>query len=794
MADEKLELEPLDLEEISSELVGAEAPVQKTPEETAKEKVLSVPKNIQESPLYEYLQLKDSPEMSKGEAAAISGSRGASLGLSKIYTPAIGATITGRPSEEIEYEKRTKEKLIKDTSVALDKIKNKAQIEMSKENPDQNILAQYVDATEKLKQQQEEVSTMPEDSWTKRYYDLQEEMKQRESEAEQKYPATSALSEIAGGVTSLGGSMPFRPVSIPGKIISGAGMGVGIGGATGLSEGKAKILEGEAGEALSETLSGAGKGAALGAAIPGGIEAGKAVVKYGPDLLRKIPIVDEFLAGREFARQAGNRPFTEDVLTEVGRKEAESVYGKIKSLYKKYGGKIGAWEEFATHAGAEINPQQILEKLRSDILTKGVAIPEEQKNQLVKLIDKNLGTFERNKLEERAVQMATKKQEEGKLVSDPFIETKDGIPVAKFTETTENQKVTKNIIGERDDLRDDIVNKGEKFIAELKADGKDVLDSSYDIIDGRPAMRVSYIEPGTEKVTTIVGKAEQPLIGENTPIAYIKQLNKQLSEFTKLGNNELTVAANDAIKTLKENVANSVRMTAEKISDPAEMEIMLKDYQKVKNAYSNVKAAIEKAGLDSKKMGDFEDIANIDTLHRLLIGQGRVSNLTRNELTNLLKRSPEMREIADDIYKQMDKVSKWEDLFGGTEKGGKASESAKDIWLQVRRKAAAEGAAYENWQKKQAENFTQNYKEPFTNSPIGKLATASTETINNLIDKVSKNQKYRAFVDPLKRVASAPENRRSALLYALYQQPGFRQAMYDAEKETEDESDSTGLN
>lgn len=594
----------------------------------------------------------------------------------------------------------------------------------SEKNPEK--LEFLMNTLEQLKSQKSDLEALPkEKSWIKDYYEAKKGLKERELELEEKHPVLSAASELAGGVSTLGLGGALAPAkTILGTVGKSALTGGAMGAATGFGEGESRLLEGEIGDTLGETAEGIKTGAALGAALPVGISAVKGVAKGVGSLAKKIPIVEEFLEGQKFARETG-KELSKESVTEAGRKSAEDIYDTLRDIQLKYGQKIGNIETMAGEKGATVNAADRLRSMRENI-EKSVNIPAEEKQNVLTFIDKQLGEFETKKVAERAEKSALKKIEEGR---------------------------------------------------------EGVLVSEPEIVGGRPVSRIE--EPG--KTTALIGKEEIPGVGDTTHIQRAKELKKQLEPFTRSQNFELSTAAKEAMGVLNRDIENAVNLSINNLKNPNELEKLMNTYKDTKTVYTNIKAAMEKAGLDSSKIGEFRDIADVDTLHRLLIGQGRASDLTRTEMINLMKRSPEMRNAADDIYRELEKANKWEDLFAGTEAGGKST-GIKDIFLELRRKAATLGSSYELGKKNAAKKFQDEFKDNFNETVAGKLFSATADQITDLANKISQNGKYQTYANTLQKIAQAPEGRRATLLYGLYQQPGFREAVNDTIPGEENES------
>jgi hypothetical protein len=99
---------------------------------------------------------------------------------------------------------------------------------------------------------------------TKAYEGKRDEVRQLTKTAQEQYPATSTVAELGGAV-----AVPFgmaRAVTIPGRMATGAAIGAGAGGLSGLGEGETAADRG------GRALTGAGIGLAAGATLPLAIE------------------------------------------------------------------------------------------------------------------------------------------------------------------------------------------------------------------------------------------------------------------------------------------------------------------------------------------------------------------------------------------------------------------------------------------------------------------------------------------------------------------------------------------
>lgn len=237
-------------------------------------------------------------------------------------------------------------------------------------------------------------------------------IKQQEKAFEDQPLATIAGSIAGGAAVPIGGAA--KGATAAKKALEAAKIGATAGAATGFGSGKAKLLEGEVGEALKETATGATVGGVLGAGLSGvasGVAAtGKGIKGAGKaikDFAKNSQLAQDIKAGYA-AGQAGIDISDVKGITKLQEGFAKDVKSIISKTFK--GNTKKQMLEQADEMGIKINAGEAVEDIIKDMKSSGF-IGETAQKELTKFHDE-LRSAQKgyNKKLEKAIEKVDKKR------------------------------------------------------------------------------------------------------------------------------------------------------------------------------------------------------------------------------------------------------------------------------------------------------------------------------------------------------------------------------------------------
>lgn len=507
--------------------------------------------------------------------------------------------------------------------------------------------------------------------------------------------------------------------------------GAKAGGLAGFGSGKAKLGEGELLDTVKETGLSTVGGAAIGSVLP---VLGKAISK-APKLLDIIPGTKAIKTGFQAGRKGINITDDEAVATFI-----EGAGKEIKNKISKAFGadKVSDILENFDKKGIRVNIKNVIDKAKTELKTN-VKSKEEVK-QITSLIEYLEGMDSRidNTLQ-NAVQQAERAQA-GKLNKlarkgqEVETRTEFDTPFEELSPLPENQG---RVIGVEDKIRvpstaPDEVDTFKKVISQ-----KSILD------DEIPIQQIDY------------GKAK---------ISDVDEIRSNLYKFTNPKEFDVKVR----------NVAKEMRVKINENIDEAVNNSSLSDK---KSKLSNIFNTLKSLSIDKNKFMSKNPVDQDHVVEKLIQGASAERNSSQGRA---FSRAMGYLGMADDsaIKGMQDKSDFLTRLTKVT--GQYDAEGSGNITTAVLgsvQKGLAKVSNVAGFATKAVGKEAQHAKKAMYDL----IKDSSPENIQELASALSSkfSEKATPFINQLQKAATAPAQRRNALISGVYQQPAFRKMLQE---------------
>lgn len=707
------------------------------------------------------------------------------MDYSKLSNETLQTLKSGKP---VDYSKLSNEELLE-----LNKVKKAPETSIPKMSEPEEETGKLESLLRGMEQGAtfgfgDEINAGLESAFTnKSYLDAREESRAAFDKAQADNPYTSLAGNLAGGLA----------VPLPGATEASVGrmalLGAGGGALAGLGTSEADLTKGEIGKAAGDVLEGGAIGGTIGAGL-GAIGKGlKAAKNKWMDTELSKDLGDMF----KFSR-ADKEFNTAHNLEETSKGLADSIHDDyLPSIFKLDDGpsiqkSVNEQYQAAKTAAAEQGQSLDFKTFRDGINKQFDAI---------KIKDSNVqrAQKETNELLDAIGQVERKEQ----VVATPDVEQADQamnalqstVGKAKVTSDEAIRKlakeylepIAKNLKAKSPNEEIDLKDLEDQIFTKLKDQYTQNFNPKYGVdIDpttGKKFAKVEYdtpagvtkvkaqelgLEPRTETVETIGRPSLTPDVLDS-----VSKKGQDMFDLYNLGNDT----------TRKNSDLAAIGMSMKNQAKPESMDPVLGDIADfMRNKFGDIKANL---GLNFKGMqGDELKKAQLDAADKIksmlvasMKNPGAAGEIRFNEANEIAK------HLADSGYID----------------GSKITSTAEKIKVMAKKEYLMRTARGESFMASNAKNhlllpFTAKGKSLQLASLAGKAAnaadtsgvtnlasktmrfvTADVDVIGNLAMKLEKSNN--TFAPVLKSLASQPEQKRRAMMFALMQQPAFRQAI-----------------
>lgn len=575
------------------------------------------------------------------------------------------------------------------------------------------------------------------------YYDMRDKQIAAQEKSFEDQPAVSLAANIAGsipttiasgGLANVGGKaanlaskvLPrtedLSKLSTAAKAGKMAIEGAKAGGLAGFGSGESKLLEGDVLDTIAETGASSVGGAVVGSAFP---VAAKGLSK-AKNAMGMIPGLEALKTGVEAGRKGINITDDESVARYIDEATQE-IRGKIS---KAFGGqtKKELLDEL-DNQGARLDLKELIESTKNKIKTKSRS--KEESTQLKSLLsyledlDKDVDTTLQKAMqgaEKSAAGKLNKLKRQGQEIET---RTEFDTPFDELSPLPENQG---RVIGVQDNI--------------LMPDG------------------------GTKKLVT-----QKSILEGEIPIQEMDFKNLKISEADELASGvypfgdptKYTRNVNEIAKDLRKGITEEI--TAAVNGSLGEKN------QKLSNVFNSLRAF----GIDKNKFMSSNPEDQREVLEKIIqaasadrnSSKGRAFAAAMKYLGQADEAAIQGMQESSDFLTRLTNISGQYDASGSTNIAAAALGAAQKGFAKVGNigALAAKSGSKELGKAK--------------NAIINVLKDATPDDINQLSNKLLEKygESVQPFVNQLAKAVNAPDNRKTALLFGIYQQPSFRKAI-----------------
>ena len=587
----------------------------------------------------------------------------------------------------------------------------------------------------------------------------------------------------------------FRKAGVAGKMGLSAIEGAKAGAIAGFGTGEGRLLEGELEKTLEETAAGGVGGAAIGGALTGlGQAAGK-----GVSALKDSKLGSAYRYGQK------GRAITEEQVNKDINVLAKRLSSRLQSKLKAAGAQKADILE-----ASEMTARQVAD---GTPVTEAIDNTIEQVRQIRDINDTEVAQFKKaaidyfdelkgNPKELKKLKESVDTVRRQKMLKDVQDEAQIKLQKASDKESIVTgrsaEEVDEFIEGSLDPNRQQLQYqvREEKYLPKELPEGKTVDDltdddllrrlrvtdatefqptkvtSGIDETTGRPY--AAYKDVGTGRM---YGKVGKPLdMTFKNPDDYtardLDDLIRRLNEKTKVAEGQASgeLSKDPRIKNLTKVLTKDLRKLQENMLD---MEASLKgeklNLKDANQSYGNIMKSLKTLGIDPRKTKYTESELNMDQLIRKvenLITSSSSPNerLKRDFFKYAMRNDPSYAQKYENLMSELSNLSDLaKPIFGerGLSKTGIITTALGGV-----EQAAGKTANIAGRVSRAGKQAIQIPQETFR-----RLSPAAYETIAETFEAVGRSD----FGNLVRSMKGESEQRRTALLYALYQQPQFRE-------------------
>jgi hypothetical protein len=609
------------------------------------------------------------------------------------------------------------------------------------------------------------------------YYDSRNRMKDLQNAAAEQHPFTTIAGNIAPALLTAGASAvttgtqapsaisaiannPIVKTILPStknmadasrmaKIGTGIVEGAKAGALTGFGSGDSHLMgeDGSIGDVIRETADSTVGGGLIGGAIPAAVGAVKGVVNTPAKLINNLPITDQIKTAFK-GGQAGINLDEKSASDEI-RNLSTDIIDQVQKTLSENGFNKNSAFEYADEIGVRVNAGETLQEA-VDNLMKGAMNKQDK-------VEKDLLLNAIKEVMEGPANKAAQKLEtaRAKMIQ------KMGAKGYDLLDETKMNDYVQDLVPESQ-LENKVLGTKQTFqkIAEEGADG---LDEAAQKTVSKPVERITQQVQPEEGVPMLKYDANSLKLGE------LEKLVNNFKQYSRFGDN-------NPIK-LKDNQSIAGGLSAElrRLSDDALEKAGTTE--NVNQSTHQTLRALRKIGADDNvfaRPGSEDYINNVDKVWSMVKGGDDIKPYRFFEA--LKKADPENYAPLADKAEFMNKFS---DLARQVKPLGTSSTGANQVVAQMGGvRGATVTAANKLGQTGIAKGVTS----------LANLTKLPAESLSQLSNKLaqSQNKVAREYAAPLLKAAQSSDQKRSAILYGLYQQPAFRELYQSLGEETND--------
>lgn len=554
------------------------------------------------------------------------------------------------------------------------------------------------------------------------YYDSRERMKGLQNAAAEQHPWTT----IAGNVIS---SLPaaaatgVRVASNAGtlaKMAAGAKEGAALGAITGFGSGDAELLNGEIGDTIKETAGSSIGGAAFGAAIPGAIGAAKGAA----NIVKELPIVQQ--AGTAFKGGRAGMSLNQDSAEQAIKVYSEDLLNKIRTQFQKAGLTKANALEYADEIGVRVNAGESFQDVIDEMIQRGASSADDQAEKL-----KLLKTF--NELKNGPASKIADKLDLNRAKMQQKMEAK-GFNL--LDEQVSEGNVQDYIPGSGSDKN---LNLAKQTYQKIDENTDDILEAATGKTVSKPVEKL--IQQAGDELPIDINKYDL----DNLTLKEVEDVISEINRHT----GDLAGPAKTSSEKTARKLAAELRGLSENALETAGQTSGNKSLHKTF-------AALNRAGIDDNVLTN-NQIRKEEMVDKLRNTITAGNGIDRDRMFQYLNEaSPQgykgAKEAAD-FLNDFNTLAKQVKPLNSTNSLGLLG-SAKSMGLSAANKA---GAGFQAMAK-------------LTEMPVEKLTQ-----LGQKLGTMTNSKAAQQYAGPLLKAAQMTnDSKRTAILYGLYQQPGFR--------------------
>ena len=557
----------------------------------------------------------------------------------------------------------------------------------------------------------------------------------------------------------------------------------------GATQGDARLLEGEVGKTIEQSVIGTSIGAGAGLILGTG-------TKVTGDFISDFPVIKEIKSS--FLRGMSGKGLGDEEVTSEIVGIANKFNKEFSAKLKKHGSAIGEAKKIADDLGITISTKSDLDKLSSVVNEIDSPTKKKQiKRVLAEIYDYIDDGAEQLKLQDKIEKQILKKRIDSQSVGEAARvkqqkkALKDAIQKGDLPYETESGMVgAGDVLGEPGpavaSVRKDQIMKRGKMVDKLSAEDATPFmptkpEAGADPTTGRQF--AIYKDKGTGQISSVVGNAIEKIDTENMTVKQADRLKNLLQDFSNLrteGSEALTSEVKQAVTKASQSIGDQIKDVVATTSPSAKLDSM--KYSKMKSTLKELKMVLPK---NVKMSANDRQRTLQDKLHKFIVSPDSTMELKQlsNVIDDLSKVDQKLAlEFSDEVsrlrevYQSQQRVSS--DLNSTQIKsiGGSVVSLANRISNTLGRVVSAPVRAAKSVAGTATKSLAKQTQ---------RAVNASPKQIQSMVGKISQsgNKAYEIFARPLTKAASSTPKQKQAIMFGLMQQSGFRDMVDDLSEE-----------
>lgn len=609
-----------------------------------------------------------------------------------------------------------------------------------------------------------ETPVKPDSGFVDRYYGLKKQLSEQDKQLEAEHPGTMLAAELVGGLGTMGigniargteavstlgrlaqKALPSTKSLAPtattkfGQAVERIGGGIAegtkFGAITGATGEGAELLRGDVSETAEEAAGSAALAGLAGGVIGGGIEATKGALKL-------IPGVERFQSGREFARQTATPEYAEMMNRRLpeGAEKIKPGVGRVISPEEVYDFEpLTAEKILNLKSTSHSKVNEALRAERQLAAEKGKVVDDETIINLAK-----------QKVQARHA--GSEAEADAKAAELSFLESLLGKSKVQQRAETEADKA----LIKAEHMGGEIPNK------EIIAEAGEPVVTKLGTEEGKDVVKVGKIIPEYTGATAI-----------DTPQKANEFAQQIWQQYEKIAANPEKADAAKSLKALWQDVRNSINKA-----------VGTGEYNELSKKSETWFNIADKIGIKpyEKKFQQAEAVQS-------LIGTTAKGDEKR-QIYNMLRESGQHNE-AEEFKRLYEMSADFRKTVGELEKetslaNPRAIGLLQEMVIGAKRKMGAAGSMYEIGKQTAGQRMQDFIK----SGTMGRIIKGTADEFSSIGDRlISIDPKFATYGKAIKDLATKSESHRAAMLYGLYQQPGFREMINTHVPELTEESE-----